>query len=170
VTAFNTLLGTFHKYPSPDEAGLPFGMAMDNYGNLWVAEHLIDKIAVLDPRTGASKEANIPIAGSFIQWITSDDNGRIWFAAQQGKALGSITTTAKPPSSLSTLDNGNGGGAEQQQLSNASTGGGIPQLGFSFATAAGPGIAAGIVMSAIFYAKSSIDLKRNMRAALRQKS
>ncbi len=59
----------------------------------------------------------------------------------------------------------------EQQLSNASTtGGGIPQLGFSFATAAGPGIAAGIVMSAIFYAKSSIDLKRNMRTALRQKS
>jgi copper transport protein len=168
VTAFNTLLGTFHKYPSPDEAGLPFGMAMDNYGNLWVAEHLIDKVAVLDPRTGASKEANIPIAGSFIQWITSDDNGRIWFAAQQGKALGSITTTAKPPSSLSTLGNGSGG--PEQQLSNASTAGGIPQLGFSFATAAGPGIAAGIVMSAIFYAKSSIDLKRNMRAALRQKS
>jgi copper transport protein len=171
VTAFNTLLGTFHKYPSPDEAGLPFGMAMDNYGNLWVAEHLIDKVAVLDPRTGASKEANIPIAGSFIQWITSDDNGRIWFAAQQGKALGSITTTAKPLSSLSTLGNGSGGREAEQQLSNASTtAGGVPQLGFSFATAAGPGIAAGIVMSAIFYAKSSIDLKRNMRAALRQKS
>ena len=168
VTAFNTLLGTFHKYPLPNEDGLPFGMAMDNYGNLWVAEHTIDKMAVLDPRTGASKEANIPIAGSFIQWITSDDNGRIWFAAQQGKGLGSITTTAKPPSSLSTLGNGSGGA--EQQLSNASTAGGIPQLGFSFATAAGPGIAAGIVMSAIFYAKSSIDLKRNMRAALRQRS
>jgi streptogramin lyase len=59
-------------------------MAMDNYGNLWVAEHQIDKMAVLDPRTGANKEANIPITGSFIQWITSDDSGRIWFAAQQG--------------------------------------------------------------------------------------
>jgi copper transport protein len=172
VTAFNTLLGTFHKYPLPDDAGLPFGLAMDNYGNLWVAEHTIDKIAVLDPRTGASKEANIPITGSFIQWITSDNNGRIWFAAQQGKGLGSITTTAKPPSSLSTLGNGSGGGGgAEQQLSNASTtAGGVPQLGFSFASGAGPGIAAGIVMSAIFYAKSSIDLKRNMWAALRQKS
>jgi hypothetical protein len=30
-------------------------------------------------------------------------------------------------------------------------------------------MAAGIVLSALFYAKSSIDLKRNMRAALRQK-
>jgi copper transport protein len=170
VTAFNTLLGTFHKYPSLNEAGLPFGMAMDNYGNLWVAEHQIDKMAVIDPRTGASKEANIPITGSFIQWITSDDNGRIWFAAQQGSGLGSITITAKPSSSLSASYNSNAGGQQQQQQADASTSGGIQQLGFSFAAAAGPGIAAGIVMSALFYAKSSIDLKQNMRAALRLKT
>ncbi len=167
VTAFNTLLGSFHKYPSLNEAGLPFGMALDNYGNLWVAEHTIDKIAVLDPRTGASKEANIPIPGSFIQWITSDDNGRIWFAAQQGNGLGSITTTAKPSSSPSPSGSGSGG---EQQQADASAASGVPQLGFSFAAAAGPGMAAGIVMSALFYAKSSIDLKRNMRAALRQRS
>jgi copper transport protein len=168
VTAFNTLLGIFHSYPSLDEAGLPFGMAMDNYGNLWVAEHTIDKVAVIDPRTGASKEANIPITGSFIQWITSDDNGRIWFAAQRGNGLGSITIIAKPPSSLPPSDNGNG--QQQQQQASASTTGGVPQLGFSFAAAAGPGIAAGIVMSALFYAKSSIDLRRNMRTALRLNS
>jgi copper transport protein len=166
VTAFNTLLGSFHKYPSLNEAGLPFGMAVDSYGNLWVAEHTVDKIAVLDPRTGTSKEANIPISGSFIQWITSDDDGRIWFAAQQGNGLGSITTTAKPASSPSPSGNGSGG---QQQQAEASTADGIQQLGFSFAAVAGPGMAAGIVMSALFYAKSSIDLKRNMRAALRQK-
>src|SRR5215213_7476232 len=166
VTAFNTLLGTFHKYPPLNEAGLPFGMAMDNYGNLWVAEHTIDKMAVLDPRTGASKEANIPITGSFIQWITSDDNGRIWFAAQQGNELGSVTTTAKPSSTPLALANGTAGG--QQQQADASTADGIQQIGFSFAAGAGPGMAAGIVLSALFYAKSSIDLKRNMRAALRQ--
>jgi copper transport protein len=168
VTAFNTLLGTFHRYPTLNEAGLPFGMAMDNYGNLWVAEHQIDKMAVLDPRTGASKEANIPITGSFIQWITSDDSGRIWFAAQQGNGLGSVSITAKPSSSPLALANGTAAGGQQQQA-DASTAGGIQQLGFSFAAGAGPGMAAGIVLSALFYAKSSIDLKRNMRAALRQK-
>jgi copper transport protein len=166
VTKFNTLLGTFDRYPSLNEAGLPFGMAMDNYGNLWVAEHQIDKMAVLDPRTGASKEANIPITGSFIQWITSDDSGRIWFAAQQGNGLGSVSITANPSSSPLALANGTAGG---QQQADASTAGGIQQLGFSFAAGAGPGMAAGIVLSALFYAKSSIDLKRNMRAALRQK-
>jgi streptogramin lyase/putative copper export protein len=160
VTAFNKILGTFHNYPSPNEAGAPFGMAMDKNGNLWIAEHVIDRIAVMDPRTGESKEAKIPISGSLIQYLTVDDSGKIWFAAQQGQpGLGSITTTAKPSASPST----SGG----EQPSNV---GGVKQLGFSFAQAAGPGIAAGIVLSALFYAKSSIDLKRNMRTALRQKS
>jgi hypothetical protein len=125
-------------------------------------------MAVLDPRTGASKEANIPITGSFIQWITSDGDGRIWFAAQQGNGLGSVSITAKPSSSPLALANGTAAGGQQQQA-DASTAGGIQQLGFSFAAGAGPGMAAGIVLSALFYAKSSIDLKRNMRAALRQK-
>jgi hypothetical protein len=62
----------------------------------------------------------------------------------------------------------NGGGGEQQAAS--SSAGGVPQLGFSFAAGAGPGIAAGIVLSALFYAKSSIDLNRNMRTALRLKT
>jgi len=167
VTSFSTLLGTFHRYPSPNEAGAPFGMAMDNFGNLWIAEHLIDRIAVMDPRTGESSEVKIPISGSFIQYLTADNNGKIWFAAQRGQpSLGSITTIAKPPAPLS---NNNSSGGQQQQA-NTSTVGGVPQLGFSFAQAAGPGIAAGIVMSALFYAKSSTDLKRNIRAALRSRS
>jgi streptogramin lyase len=167
VTAFNTLLGTFHTYPPLNDAGLPFGMAMDKYGNLWVAQHQIDKMAVIDPRTGASNEANIPIPGSFIQWITSDNNGTIWFAAQQGNSLGSITETAKPSQSPFPTESGaNGGGQQASQSTNV----GVPQLGISFAYAAGPAIAAGIVMSALFYAKSSIDLKQNIRIALRQKS
>jgi copper transport protein len=165
ITAFNSLLGTFHDYPSIDEAGLPFGMAMDSYGNLWFAQHEIDKIGVIDPRTGEGTEANIPISGSFVQWITSDNEGRIWFAAQRGSALGSITTITKPGSSVSVND-------EQQQqlmLLNGTSGPARPiqQLGFSFADIAGPAIAAGMVISALAYAKSATDLKRNIRAALR---
>ncbi len=166
ITSFDTLLGTFHRYPSLDKASAPFGMAMDNDGNLWIAEHLIDKIAVMDPRTGESKEFNIPISGSFIQYLTADNNGKIWFVAQRGQpSIGSITTTAKPSAPPSTTTNA--AGQQQQTANNTSTSEGVPQLGFSFAQAAGPGIAIGIVLSALFYAKTSIDLKRNIRAALR---
>src|ERR687892_343177 len=163
ITAFNSLLGTFHDYQSINEAGLPFGMAMDSYGNLWFAQHEIDKIGLIDPRTGEGTEANIPITGSFVQWITSDNEGRIWFAAQRGSALGSTTTTANPASPQIVNDEG-----QQQQL-NGTSGPISPfqQLGFSFADVAGPILAAGIVISALAYVKSATNLKRNIRAALR---
>jgi streptogramin lyase len=155
ITAFNPLLGTFREYPSVNEGGLPFGMAMDSYGNLWYAQHEIDRIAVIDPRTGAGAEAKIPITGSFIQWITADDKGKIWFAAQRGDALGSITITSK--SVVPPADNGSGGPTDSN--------GPAINLGFSFTDIAGPAIAAGVVISALFYAKSSVDLRRNTRAA-----
>jgi copper transport protein len=161
ITVFNSLLGTFRGYPSVDEAGLPFGMAMDSYGNLWFAQHEIDKIGAIDPRTGEGTEAKIPIAGSFVQWITSDDEGRIWFAAQRGSALGSITIMATPASTRTIAEEG------QQQNGTSGPTTPIQQIGFSFADIAGPGIAAGIVISALAYAKSATDLKRNIRGALR---
>ncbi|HKZ60795.1 MAG TPA: copper resistance protein CopC [Nitrososphaera sp.] len=156
VTVFNPLLGNFREYPSVNEAGLPFGMAIDSFGNLWFAEHVIDRVGVLDPRTGEGAEAKIPIPGSLIQWIAADDKGKIWFAAQQGSALGSITITTKP----STAPPPDGGQPNQPAV-------GIPQLGFSFTDLAGPAIAVGIVASALAYSKSAVDLKRNVRAAMR---
>jgi copper transport protein len=163
ITAFNSLLSTFRDYTAVNEAGLPFGMSMDGYGNLWFAQHEIDKIGVIDPRTGEGREANLPITGSFVQWITSDNEGRIWFAAQRGSALGSVTITTASPASSTTVND-----EEQQQL-NGTSGpiSPIQQLGFSFADVAGPAIAAGIVISALGYTKSAVDLRRNIRAALR---
>jgi copper transport protein len=133
-------------------------MAMDNFGNLWVAQHEIDRIGVIDPRTGASTEVKIPITGSFVQWLTSDDNGKIWFAAQRGGALGSVTISAKPASPGPVNNNGTQGGG---------SGVTIPQVGFSLADFAGPAIAAGIAISALAYSKSATDLRRNIRTALR---
>lgn len=157
ILVFNSLLESFREFPSVNQNGLPFGMAMDDYGNLWFAEHTIDRLGVIDPRTGLGAEAKIPISGSTIQWITADDKGRIWFAAQRGSALGSITITAKP--STSPTAPGEEGQGEVPS-------GGIPQLGFTFSDLAGPAIAAGIAISALAYSKSAIDLKRNVRAAM----
>jgi copper transport protein len=44
VSAFNTILKTFKTYPVFNREALPFGMAMDNYGYLWVAEHVTNKV------------------------------------------------------------------------------------------------------------------------------
>ena len=152
VSYYSPLLGTFREYPVVNDAGLPFGMAMDGYGNLWFAQHEIDRLGVIDPRTGTSTELKIPITGSFIQWLTSDDRGRIWFAAQRGGALGSVTITAKP-AAPGPGDGGQDGGNQND----------IPQIGFSLSDVAGPGIAAGIVISALAYAKGATDLSRNSK-------
>jgi copper transport protein len=158
VTAFNPLFETFHEYPALNSAGLPFGMAADSYGNIWVAQHTIDRVAVFDPRTGASTEAKIPTSGSFVQYLVADDKGKIWFAEQQGSALGSITITAKPSSPAPQP--GNNGTPEEAKNP-------VTNIGFSLADLAGPAIAAGIVISALMYAKSEMDLKRNVRTAMR---
>ncbi len=157
VTAFNPLFETFREYPALNEGGLPFGMAKDAYGNIWFAEHEVDRVGVFDPRTGQGAEVKIPTAGSFIQYITADDSGRIWFAEQRGAAIGSITITAgaAPPQEP-------GGETPDEE-------GPVTDLGFSLADAAGPGIVAGIVISAFLYAKSSMDLKRNVRAAMEKR-
>ncbi|HEY9407420.1 MAG TPA: copper resistance protein CopC [Nitrososphaera sp.] len=170
ITVYNSLLGTFRDYASVDEAGLPFGMALDSYGNLWFAQHEIDKLGLIDPRTGEGTEANIPITGSFVQWITSDSDGRIWFAAQRGSALGSVTIRANSATSSPQTINDEGRQQQQPPPQQNETSGPIApiqQLGFSFADVAGPAIAVGIVISVLAYAKSTIDLKRNISTAIR---
>lgn len=158
ITAFNPLFRTFREYPALNEGGLPFGMAKDGFGFLWYAQHEIDRLAVIDPRTGQGTEVGIPTAGSFVQWLTSDDRGRIWFAEQRGGAIGVVTVTAKPPAVTPPPPPSSGDG-------NGGTGGAVQEIGFSLAEVAGPAIAAGVVLSALFYAKSAVDLRRNVRAA-----
>ncbi len=152
VTAFDPLFETFHEYPVINDAALAFGIAKDNFGNLWYAAHEIDRVIVLDPRTGQGTEVKIPTAGSFVQYILSDDDGNIWIAEQRGAKLGKITVTAGPP--VQTPDDG----AEEEPEQEA-------EMDLSLADAAGPGIAAGIILAGIFYAMSATDLRRNIRRA-----
>jgi copper transport protein len=97
VSVFNSVLKTFKTYPVFNPIALPFGMAMDDYGYLWVAEHTANKIAVIDPETGSSKEIEIPKVNPDIQFLTSDAGGNIWFAEQRGNALGVITHSPIKP-------------------------------------------------------------------------
>ncbi len=157
VSIFNPVLKTFNRYPPLNPNGLPFGMALDNYHNLWVAQHVINKIAVIDPSTGEHTEVNIPNTSPFVQWVASDSQGNIWMAEQRAASLGQITITAKP--SLSTLAGG-------QQVSvnapaNNANKATLPTLAVSYSEVVGPCIAAGIILSAAFYSRAVIDLKRS---------
>jgi copper transport protein len=166
VSVFNPLLKTFKNFPQLDPNGLPFGMAMDSYHNLWVAEHTINKIAVIDPRTGASKEVNIPNQSPFVQWITADSKGNIWLAEQRGSSLAVVTSTPRlgqPSNSagdaaINQVSNGNNNNNNNNLL-------GFPRLGLRYADVVGPSVAAGIIVSALFYTKSVIDLNNSVKRA-----
>lgn len=93
VSIFDLTLKTFKTFPVFNPKSLPFGMAIDRYGYIWVAEHTTNKIAVIDPKTGSSREVQLPKENPYVQFLTSDSKGNIWFAEQQGHSLGLITST-----------------------------------------------------------------------------
>jgi copper transport protein len=72
VSLFNELTHIFNVFQPSDPRGLPFGMTLDKYRNLWVAEHTINKVAFIDPLTGASREVELPTQSPFVQWFASD--------------------------------------------------------------------------------------------------
>jgi copper transport protein len=164
VAVFDPILRNFDKrYTTLDPNGLPFGMAMDKYGNLWIAEHTINKIAVIDPRTGDHREIELPSATPFVQWITSDSNGNIWLAEQRGNALASVTSNEN----LSQSSLGSAGGSSE--ASNSAYEGVTIPFGLSYADIVGPSIAAGIVVCTLFYTKSVVDFKKSMNQILKKK-
>jgi copper transport protein len=147
VSGFDPLIQTFQKYQT-DPQGLPFGMTFDANHDLWLAQHTLNKIAVIDPRTGKNTEFNIPTASSFTQWITTDYQGDIILAEQRANVLGILTSSLKP------------GFVENIEQGNSNLG--VP-LGFSYADVAGPAIAGGLVTIAFFYSQSVMVLKKSVK-------
>ncbi len=83
---FNPVTKSFKDFDL-DPSGLPFGMEFDSFGNLWIAQHTLGKLAVLDPQSGLSREINIPNKNPFVQWLTADSKGNIWMAEQGSNVL-----------------------------------------------------------------------------------
>jgi copper transport protein len=147
VSVFDPLVQTFQKYDT-DTQGLPFGMAFDANHDLWLAQHTLNKISVIDPRTGKNAEFDIPTQSSFTQWVTTDSQGDIILAEQRANALGVLTSSLRP------------GFVENTEQANTSLG--VP-LGFSYTDLAGPSIAGGLIAVAFIYSKSAIDLGNSIR-------
>lgn len=145
VSSFNRITKLFQDYPTLDPNGLPFGLAPDKYGNIWVAEHTINKIAVIDRQTGKSKEVKIPNQTPFVQWSTSDSEGNIWFAEQRGHALGMVTTKVNvaplPPAAPQAPPKQNEG---------------ISTL-ITYNLVVAPAIVVGLILVAFIYVKNVID-------------
>lgn len=152
VTSFDPLTRTFTDLPIINESGLPFGMAIDKYGNLWVAEHTINKIAVLDTQKSKVREVTLETSAPFVQWLTSDSNGNVWFAEQRGNSIGVIEPQAGPMTAQPMQ--------ESYDVSDQVTSNG--QLSISYQNFIAPAILVGIVLSAFMYARSVSQLKYNI--------
>jgi copper transport protein len=131
-------------------------MAFDKYGNLWVAEHTINKIAVMDTQKSKVREVTLNASAPFVQWLTSDSNGNIWFAAQRGNSIGMIESSAGPMTAQQMQESSNTSNASNQSTPSNT------QLGISYQNFIAPAILVVIVSSAFMYARSVSQLKYNI--------
>ena len=71
-------------------------MAIDKYDNIWFGQHVTDELGVYDPYNDQLIEVSIPTTESFTQFVTSDDDGNIWFVEQRGQKLGVVSISSVP--------------------------------------------------------------------------
>jgi copper transport protein len=171
ISVLDPVLNLFYGYPAVNPDGLPFGMTLDAYGNVWFAQHVIDEIGVLDTTNGEISEVKVPTRGSFVQWLVPDDQGRIWFAEQRGSSLGAISMVLVPesvspasgqvPLDQPRNDNGSVGEGEDTAVTTGTGASSLP-VGLGYEDLLGPLIAAGVIAAAILYSKNVINLSRNV--------
>jgi copper transport protein len=95
VSVFDPISKTFMRYPI-DFGGFPSGMVLRNDGSLWVSQHTLNKIAVIDTNTGNIKLVELP-EGALVQWLEQDSNGNVLFVNQSTNQLGEVTAPYKVP-------------------------------------------------------------------------
>ncbi|HET8720349.1 MAG TPA: copper resistance protein CopC [Candidatus Nitrosotenuis sp.] len=146
VSVYDPLLDSF-KRVSLNPSGLPYGMAFDKYHNLWVAQHVIDKIAVVDLRTGSMIEKETPTKNTYVQWLTADSDGNIIIAEWSANALGKISISALP---------------SQNQIEGQQSNQGIPDIGFSYAQIVAPSMTALLAVVGVMYARGAVYLHEGL--------
>lgn len=165
VIRFNTFTSVFKEYPLTDINGLAFGMALDAYDNLWIAQHVSDTLAILDPDTGETINIDIPTSNSFVQYLVTDSKKDVWFAEQRGNALGKVTikfipnnspNIASTPSSVTDNDNNNNNQTDDN-IANKTI---FKTLRFN--DFFGPFIIIAIAASTILYVNSSEQLRKKL--------
>ena len=149
ITKFNPILESFDQVKFDNPESLPFGMVLDKYDNIWVAQHVVDSLVVYDPYNDRITEVTIPTEGSFTQFVTSDNNGDVWFVEQRGAKIGKVSISSVP--NQTTI------------LQESST------FEIKYVELVAPLIAFGIITTSLFYVKSVRD-KRKIDEMIKDKS
>jgi hypothetical protein len=165
VIQFNTFTSVFKEYPLTDINGLAFGMALDDYDNLWIAQHVSDTLAILDPDTGETINIKIPTSNSFVQYLTTDSKKDIWFAEQRGNGLGKVTIKYIPtnsPKIVSTSGSITDNGINKNNQTEETRANNEIFNSITFNDLFGPFIIIAIAASTILYIKSSEQLRKKL--------
>jgi len=149
ITKFNPILESFDQVKVDNPESLPFGMVLDKYDNIWVAQHVVDSLVVYDPYNDRITEVTIPTEGSFTQFVTSDNNGDVWFVEQRGAKIGKVSISSVP--------------GQTTILQESST------FEVKYVELVAPLIAVGIIVTSLFYVKSVRD-KRKIDEMIKDKS
>ena len=149
ITKFNPILESFDQVKIDNPESLPFGMVLDKYDNIWVAQHVVDSLVVYDPYNDRITEVTIPTEGSFTQFVTSDNNGDVWFVEQRGAKIGKVSISSVP--------------GQTTILQESST------FEVKYVELVAPLIAVGIIVTSLFYVKSVRD-KRKIDEMIKDKS
>ena len=149
ITKFNPILESFDQVKVDNPESLPFGMVLDKYDNIWVAQHVVDSLVVYDPYNDRITEVTIPTEGSFTQFVTSDNNGDVWFVEQRGAKIGKVSISSVP--------------GQTTILQESST------FEIKYVELVAPLIAVGIITTSLFYVKSVRD-KRKIDEMIKDKS
>jgi streptogramin lyase len=166
IFLFNTLTSDFKEYPLTDINGLAFGMTLDAYNNLWIAQHVSDTLAILDPESEETINIDIPTSSSFVQYLVTDSNKDVWFAEQRGNALAKVTVRFIPSNQqtidtvqeTATIDNNdNNNNQTVNNITNTVLFGKI-----RFNDLFGPFITIALVVSTILYLNSSNQLRKRI--------
>jgi hypothetical protein len=96
--------------------------------------------------------------------LTSDSKGDIWLAEQRGNSLDVITSTIRPAQTGSLITNQ----ASNNNTNNNNNQPVIPKLSLSYSDIVGPSLAGGIIVCALFYTKSIMDLRNSIEQVIRK--
>ena len=167
IVRFNPIIESFKRYSLPDNNdGLAFGMVFDMYDNIWIAEHVSDVLSILDPHSGKTTTVKIPKEGSFVQYLTTDEQGDIWFAEQRGNALGKATIKFIPsniqPPIIAEQDTNNKTTTNQNNTTNIISNIINIREKLDFYKIVGPLLVVAVITSTVLYINSYKKLYSNL--------
>ncbi|HZZ65167.1 MAG TPA: hypothetical protein VFE17_06700 [Candidatus Baltobacteraceae bacterium] len=81
-----------HQFALPDDS-VPFGIVTGSDHNLWIAESGTNKIAKMNPTTGATTQYSVPTAGAEPTVITYGYDLALWFVETHANKIARITTS-----------------------------------------------------------------------------